>query len=47
MEEQQAETTEVVEETQVETPAEELSTADQEQIAEWLDDNLPQEEKRN
>ena len=44
MEEQQAETTEVVEETKVETPAEELSTADQEQIAEWLDDNLPQEE---
>ena len=44
MEEQQAETTEVVEETKVETPEEELSTADQEQIAEWLDDNLPHEE---
>jgi hypothetical protein len=45
MEEQQAET---VEETQPETPAEipeeELSAADQEQIAEWLDDNLPHEE---
>ena len=45
MEEQQAET---VEETQPETaaeiPEEELSAADQEQIAEWLDDNLPQNE---
>ena len=38
---QQAET---VEETPVETPEEELSTADQEQIAEWLEDRLPKEE---
>ena len=38
---QQAET---VTETPVETPEEELSAADQEQIAEWLDDNLPQNE---
>ena len=38
---QQAET---VTETPVETPEEELSTADQEQIAEWLEDRLPQEE---
>ena len=38
---QQAET---VTETPVETPEEELSTADQEQIAEWLEDRLPKEE---
>ena len=38
---QQAET---VEETPVETPEEELSAADQEQIAEWLEDRLPKEE---
>jgi predicted 3-demethylubiquinone-9 3-methyltransferase (glyoxalase superfamily) len=41
MEEQQAET---VEETAVETSEQELSTADQEQIAEWLEDRLPQED---
>ena len=42
---QQAETvTETPVETPVETPEEELSAADQEQIAEWLDDNLPQNE---
>jgi hypothetical protein len=38
---QQAET---VEETPVETSEQELSAADQEQIAEWLEDRLPQED---
>ena len=42
---QQAETVEETKaETPVETPEEELSAAAQEQIAEWLDDNLPQNE---
>ena len=45
MEEQQSETVEETQpETPVESPEEELSAADQEQIAEWLDDNLPQNE---
>ena len=44
MEEQQAETVETQPETPAEIPEEELSAADQEQIAEWLDDNLPQNE---
>ena len=45
MEEQQAETVEETKaETPVETPEEELSAAAQEQLAEWLDDNLPQNE---
>ena len=45
MEEQQSETVEETKaEIPVETPEEELSAADQEQIAEWLDDNLPQNE---
>ena len=43
MEEQQAETVETQPETPAEIPEEELSAADQEQIAEWLDDNLPHE----
>ena len=42
---QQAETVEeTTVETPVETPEEELSAADQEQIAEWLEDRLPQED---
>ena len=45
MEEQQAETVEETKaETPVESPEEELSAADQEQIAEWLEDRLPQED---